>query len=88
MSTEHLVTAMKARVSAPDKPVLLALALDAGQQARLNTERLAFLSGYDQATVSEAIDRLFQAGTIYRVDPVVHEDHPSVQFAGIPPEGA
>lgn len=88
MSTEHLVTAMEAQVSAPDKPVLLALALDAGQQARVDTDRLAFLSGYDQATVNEAIARLLQAGTIYRVDPVLHEEHPTVQIAGIPPEGA
>ncbi len=88
MSIGHVVTAMEAQVSAPDKPVLLALALDAGQQAVLNAERLAFLSGYDQATVNEAITRLLQAGTIYRVDPVVYEEHPTVQFAGMPPEGA
>lgn len=87
MSTEHLA-AMEAQVSAPDKPVLLALALDAGQQARLNTERLAFLSGYDQATVNEAITRLLQAGMTYRVDPVLHDERPTVQFAGIPPESA
>ena len=87
MTTEQTRVALRASVSAPDKLVLVALASEAGDHARLDIERLAFLTGYDQAIVQAAITRLLSAGWIYRVENhgTPGEQHQEVQFAGLLP---
>lgn len=87
MTTEHVVTAMNADLYAPAKPVLLALALDAGHDAHIDPDRLAFLTGYDLATVNDAIDSLLQSKVIYPVTSrSPHGERTAVQLTGMPPE--